>query len=269
MNDSFYRVTGLLEHPMAFAGLSLTIFSFLAALLVKSREYPMETRVKTKIRVCTFLFFLFVAASGSRGALATACLIATIVMIKTRSLSIKNFAGFLALVTSIVLFSGLFSRFVELTQSDHVLGNRLIFWKVHWEIFLDHPLFGVGDRWLREVGRDYYYDLVAGIGFPEKYNAHNILLESLAHIGIIGVIFIYMSLNKIYKILKVWAQIPTACIILNGCKLSLFSLVIFGIVQNTIYDTSTVIPLIYFFWLMFWVFATNSSDCRNNRLSDQ
>ncbi len=61
---------------------------------------------------------------------------------------------------------------------------RLISWKVGFEIFKDHPLFGVGPRNVRQVFNQYYGELIEGE--RDWSNLHNLFIHQLAERGLIG-----------------------------------------------------------------------------------
>ncbi len=60
---------------------------------------------------------------------------------------------------------------------------RLVFWRVHWQMFVDHPLYGVGMAGVDDAMRHYY----TAAGYHDNmYPAHNIFLQTLADTGLIG-----------------------------------------------------------------------------------
>lgn len=68
------------------------------------------------------------------------------------------------------------------TSSDHV---RPVLWRTNWEIFKDHPWFGVGYGQNKDLLKEYYIKT----GVPENYflgHAHNQYLQWFAGTGIVG-----------------------------------------------------------------------------------
>lgn len=90
--------------------------------------------------------------------------------------------------------------FFDLTGESN--RNRLVMWRIGWEIFKDHPFFGVGDIDLAGIFKEYNRPYEKEI----KGHLHNNFFHLLATLGGFGIISIllllYMMLLKMYKIFK-------------------------------------------------------------------
>ena len=102
----------------------------------------------------------------------------------------------LALVAVILLktvpaLNTLLERFTML-EDDDSMGGRAAFWLFSYLMFLDSPITGVGYGSFND-----YFNNNGGIYLTNgewKYFGHNIYLESLGEIGIIGVILLFVPL---------------------------------------------------------------------------
>lgn len=91
------------------------------------------------------------------------------------------------------------TRYLSLFNTKDVsTGDRILLWKANWQMFLDHPIFGMGfNENIRQIRK--YYDLM---GVPPGYfegHPHNMYLNILAGTGLVGMaVFIYV----VYQIFK-------------------------------------------------------------------
>ncbi|KAA0252615.1 MAG: hypothetical protein EDM75_12065 [Chlorobiota bacterium] len=83
--------------------------------------------------------------------------------------------------------------------------NRLAMWRIGWEIFLDHPLFGVGDIDLAKIFKEYNRPYEKEI----KGHLHNNFFHLLATLGGFGIISVVMLfVMMIRKNLQVFRKTP-------------------------------------------------------------
>ncbi len=83
--------------------------------------------------------------------------------------------------------------------------NRLSMWRIGWEIFLDHPLFGVGDIDLAKIFKQYNRPYEKEI----KGHLHNNFFHLLATLGGFGIISVVMLfVMMIRKNLQVFRKTP-------------------------------------------------------------
>ena len=78
---------------------------------------------------------------------------------------------------------------------DHAVSGRLVIWGKAWQIFLDHPVNGVGVDQFQPVYRNYTGpgDQFVDYGRPGAFHAHQIILEILSETGLLGLLFWLMG----------------------------------------------------------------------------
>jgi O-antigen ligase len=152
--------------------------------------------------------------------------------------------GFLALVpiSAIFLFDpvmiGRVRELMDPTVPLEARFDRWIFWKVHLQIFMDHPWLGTGlanyDRLLLD-----YYDQAGYTYIERKYTAHNILLQTLADSGLVGSLALLVIFGVLFRtgfrLLKDFRHQGFLLIALG----SLFG----GLIQNTLRDSEYLYAL--------------------------
>ncbi len=157
---------------MMIAGLALIPF-----VLHKSTPSKIRwTAALALIPILINLFFTFTRSSWL-GFLGGLCLIG---LLKTK----KIFIGLAVLVVAILLFSspevkGRISSIVDPNHPSNV--TRVNMWHVGWELFLDHPLVGVGD-----IGVEIFWYRYSDLSWHPEGHFHNNLIMWLATLGIVG-----------------------------------------------------------------------------------
>ncbi len=110
----------------------------------------------------------------------------------------------LFLSTKIPLLNETISRFQDMDDDSH-LTNRFSLWEHALQMFKNKPLFGNGWMSFRYDYSIYFYN---GQGTQGEYiNAHNVYIQLLAEVGIVGFliymgIIIYLFYNVFYMIRK-------------------------------------------------------------------
>lgn len=122
------------------------------------------------------------------------------VMVRARSLWLTVVAagGGAVLLLSDVLRRLLFLRVEATSANDPSLHGRLLLWRIAWNAIRDNWFFGVG--W-------HNFQIVKGkYGFPksvphwENYSAHNIYIEVLADLGIVGLVcFLWLLFGTLVR----------------------------------------------------------------------
>ncbi len=110
------------------------------------------------------------------------------ILLRTRSLKLLLFgAGSgLVLTASDFLRAVLASRAGATSAQDPSLVGRLLLWYYAWRVGVDNWLFGVGLENFRYVKHFYHYPQM--LKDTLQYNAHNIYLEILADLGLVGLV---------------------------------------------------------------------------------
>ncbi len=238
-----YRVSGFMSHPLTL--------SYNLALLILAIPFFIAKSAHKNSRNCWAAVF-FVASlnllfTGSRWPLAAVFL--SFLLVGFRSLWRYK----LWLLASFVLLSGflwwegsMISRAMELINPAIPLTERfprIVFWQVHWKIFLDHPLFGAGFAGMDQV-LERYYDAINHQG--ERYSAHNIFLQTLAYFGLIGFCGLFALLIGLFKATSRAASGLGLSLSPSNPSVLVVGTVIFGLFQNTIYDSE----YLYAIWLL-------------------
>lgn len=254
-----YRIQGFSGHPLTIAGISLCLVGFSSWMIGYFLRRSGEMLGYTTGILLLNLFFLY--ASGGRTAFFIAIvwlgLIGTLVasrLMKTRTLIISWFAVLLVLFF-VLTMSGIGERYLEAFQMKESgkMPNRLVFWQVHWQMFLDSPWVGQGYGHLSKGLRFMYYDAMGYREFEERFNAHNMILETLSNIGILGTAALVAIGYKVFLIGKKIAQsnpltknIGIGLIVATGLNF------LHGFTQNVFYDSGVMVVYMYLFWLFIW-----------------
>jgi O-antigen ligase len=146
------------------------------------------------------------------------------------------------LVTSFVKRSRLLSIWDPYLPSNSV---RLSLWKAGWKIFLDHPLFGVGDIDLAFLYKQYktkYEKEIQG-------HMHNNFVHILVTLGIFGLLAFCYLLYRLFKIdLNIYIEmksIPFASSYALGTIAALSTVIIAGLTEMNFFDHE-IITLLWF-----------------------
>jgi O-antigen ligase len=165
-----------------------------ALLLGKAEK---KTLFRIYLLICFTFFLVAVLLCGSRGAVVGAAAIALVSLAKTPK---KMGAIFLALVFLCSLWFVLPDATKERFQSawdwqnDANAASRIHFWKVGLQMFVDHPIVGVGPGNFPEA---YAYEY----GGVVQYVAHSTYIQALSESGLLGticlalLIFLFLRLN--------------------------------------------------------------------------
>lgn len=189
------RVGGLFDDPMTFAHV-YALFFILFFFITLQRLTTQQNRPSSKRKFSATELFL---------ALTTACCGLAVFLSMTRGVWIGIF---ISLLISMFLYrkkfglvflsssSGLlvllfltWSRFQDrvlfVFNSDSYDSERVWLWKANWQMFLDHPFFGIGYGTYKWKLRD-YFDLLGAPAKQFESHAHNQYLHFLAGTGFFG-----------------------------------------------------------------------------------
>lgn len=179
------RSLGYFQDPNLYAGYLLSSIALLFYVVARHRM--------TAWPVALLLLFGGVLSTGSRGALAAAAVLLAISAIGLLSSRIGTLlmAGTTVLVAVLLFVPDILSRLVlpgvdRLLTSAENAGTdpRWRLWGRAWELWLDHPLLGVG------VGQftEYSVGLTPFRQWTEGQVAHNTFLSFAAEGGIVGLL---------------------------------------------------------------------------------
>ena len=249
-NYGVYRVSGLTGHPvtLGYSSLLLALMSLFLLFTPKDRSIK-EKRLLLWVSIASCII---VVLSQTRWAiLILVCAYSSL----AAHLTYRNFRKKRSLLNGwktivplggglSILSFGALGRVSELFNSEIDLFERiprLVFWKVHWQAFLDNPLLGIGFVNRKSEIMD-YYSRAGYTSMERKYNAHNIYLQWLADSGLIGALgfcFLMGCLVVIsFRLLKNGS--------INGV-IFVTSVLCTGLLQNTFRDSE----FIFSFWICF------------------
>ena len=234
-----YRVSGFMGHPLSLSYNLVMMLVVSTGLLFATSGCISKTPRWQKAGLVGILT-LSLVVTGSRWPLLVALL--AIFLTWARVLwrwrlqlfvAACCFAGILWLEGSII------GRILELfgpQQNFAQRFDRIVFWKAHWQMFLDYPIAGIGMAAGQEA-KLHYYNLVGGS--DKLYQAHNTFLQTLADSGLIGLtgltgFFVGLSLAA-RRALKDFGS-PMVLAILIATILS-------GLFQNNLRDSEFMFAL--------------------------
>jgi O-antigen ligase len=254
--NGLYRISGFSIHPIPFAGMCLALFSFS---LVLGLTYPFEkARLKYQVRLISFIHLMLIVMTGSRVATIVAFAIFLGVLLRTRRLTLKQrvlltaaVGGFFIVVS---VASGLIYRFYESLGRGAASGwgERAVFWKVHAAMVKDHPWLGIGKYWLEHGIREEFYAQLGYIDFAHKYNAHNIYLELMSSVGLVGFALLCAAFYKLVCNFRSMIHHPETARLFWALSVAFGAELLFGLTQNTLADTPVTITLLTMLWVILW-----------------
>ena len=256
--SGYFRAKGFYSHPLTLAGVSLALFSFYWSLFWQQKVNPHLSRAALAIAV---MHFVLVILSGSRTSIAVAAGLTLAIPLCQGSLlqrKLSRKSWFLLSTWSLasialLSLSGVWTRYGDIFSQGFLSSfHRLKFWQVHWTMFADQPLFGHGSAWIADRVRLAYYDNLGFFDLEEKYNAHNIFLEILASIGLLGSLIMLGTLWWWWRTLRPHKITPSAHMRLQAFIASVASSLLHGLTQNTFFDSGVLYVYLYFLLIFFW-----------------
>lgn len=273
MANGFYRAFGFYGHPLSLAGSSLVWLSFgLWGMLSEFRKRNLASGLSLPLwfLVSTFHFSL-IYMSGGRTALAVAFLmIGMLLMTMTVSALLVRLSpqshvkqnkklkkyllpfsiGFLAFLGALpFLFSSdLVKRILSFvhvrgtssgTMGQGLFGDRELFWQVYLAMWRDAPFLGQGDFAVRHGVRTQYYFQEGFADLRDKFGAHNIFLEVLGTMGVVGLFSYIVLCVLLFLNLKILAgRSQQRLFVLKALLIAFAANLLHGLTQNTFFDSS-------------------------------
>ena len=137
--------------------------------------------------------------------------------------------------------------------------NRVIFWKVAWGMFLDHPWLGVGPGHYQTAYSDYFQGKLAGQWVWGS--AHNLYLHQLAERGLLGLSALLAALSAL-----TWRAWRRARLLPDGLNLWALAACAAFLVMNlteVAFQNEQVTTLFLFIWT--WAEARQKSIMPSSR----
>lgn len=253
MASGLYRVFGFYGHPLTLGSVALIHFSFYLTRFFElfSTQTTITDGLNNKIKQqkISFLFIVMsnitlIYMTGSRGALLSALIITLLVAVYfSKNLDLKKVLG-IGIIFSIVAALAWYI-FSSRTEGSVLTADRFKFWRVHWALFLDQPILGQGHAWLDGFVRTEFYDKLGYTDLRDKFNAHNVYLETLACVGLVGISFISYCLIHLKKL---FSHRPLKV----ALGFALLANVFHGVTQNVFFDASVNIVYLALIVLIYW-----------------
>lgn len=278
IGNSTYRTLGFYSHPLSLAGGSLALLSFYWILFCETfakkaspaKKVDPNPFLRPKLRAyylaIACLHLVFIIFSGGRFALLIATgfflLYPFLVPLgkKLRLIRLGFTALALTATLSLSFQSGILNRFQELKVLwRHDQLDRFKFWQVHWQMVKDKPWFGHGHIWLKHYKRDLYYNQLGFENLANKYNAHNLYLEILANIGILGLAGVLGGSLLIAAGFKSSSSPSQHKVLFFALLVALIANLVNGITQNTLFDSNIVYVYLFLAWVLIWNLLFTSS----------
>jgi O-antigen ligase len=179
-----HRVGGTL-FTMTFAGILYQLIAFFASVALSSSA----ARVRAWLALAVVAQFVALMLTMTRGAWVgvVAGLVVVCIVLRSRVLALASALGLAALLVFSSLYANDQGRTIAVSElvtseADRNVSTRLVLWDMSWDMFRDHPLFGVG------MGD---YSLEAEARLEQRkvrttVDSHNVFLQVLATRGLVG-----------------------------------------------------------------------------------
>ena len=235
-----YRVSGFMGHPLTFA-YNLMLIA-LASLAIGWGASDLSTSERRWWFGTAFLAVLILLISGSRYVILV--LLGTLLICEGRRIlrhKVKV-AALVAVAALLLLWEGsVLARFYELFQNDQTFAQRfprVVFWQLHWKMFLDNPITGVTRSGVEGALKAYYN----AAGYHDTiYEAHNLFLQYLADTGIIGFLGL---LGWLIGLFMTWLRLRPE--LSQGVSYLAVATVFCALMQNNLRDSAYVYALWFF-----------------------
>lgn len=270
LSTGFFRVMGFTGNPLSVSGQSLswlTCFGTLGLLVG-----PGNRALGTCAWAVGGLHFFAVFMAGGRTALAIALAFGALGVAVAFLRAVKGGRGIFPWVLSIALGAGALCALVVLGGYGqraldflHKQPERLQFWRVYNALFWEKPLWGHGYAWLDAGVRTAKYDAMGLMDFPEKFNAHNVFLETLGCAGVLGAALALGGFAMVVRTLGVYVRHdPLAHFFASGWVVAIVANALHGFTQNTFFDTSVSAFYIHSLWILLWAAAPQDAPTQDH-----
>ncbi|MBF0440318.1 MAG: O-antigen ligase family protein [Oligoflexales bacterium] len=241
--EGIYRTSGAMSHPLIL-GYNCMMFTLVSYSMIFMKNEKNE-RLKW-IYIFAVSFFSLVLTNSRWPTFVTVFLMISF-EIRIFWKFKKWILPFLSTVLLLLFFlwnsTTFLNRYKELLIENVSWEERIpriSFWKIHWQMFMDHPLLGVFYPLRKTESLDYY--VKAGYtNIEQMYSAHNIYLQTLSDSGILGMLGLLSLIIGYFKAGGYLYRNYGNRSLLMLC----LSAILAGFMQNTFRDTE----YIFGFWL--------------------
>ena len=189
-----YRANAFAASPMVLAGYLIQMIPLLLIVGLEHRAITLQEKVYFLMgAVLSCIALIYNSTRGAWIAVVVTLILYGLLHVKRNKKVVlmflvgSIFLGMLALNTPLIS-----ERVHSITDMQgQSNAERILLWRSSWNMFLDHPLVGVGAGNFVEVYRPYY--IFPEAKEPELGHAHNNFMQMLAETGVIGLsAFMYM-----------------------------------------------------------------------------
>lgn len=214
-----------------------------------SRYLTNKAKKDLFLSIFLFISLIFVGRRGELLAVSIAVLLTyygfvsghkkqRIILLSLAALVIL-FVGYFLIATNIITYSGnnrILQSVFLLIHGEDVTNGRTLLYAVTWKSIKQHPIFGIGWGGARTIVREI---------LPNDVNVHNIYLQCLCEVGLIGTLFGLIMVMDIfrnrYRIFKTYVGTSKGKYVTAAFFISVF-IALFGIFDNPIFQDE--------FWLL-------------------
>jgi O-antigen ligase len=179
--------------------------------------YYLITSAHSLIKRSIYLLFILLSLvslilSGSRGGALTLVIVITYILLMDLKINLRPIMIGVILISILagpliqIVPENLISRFLEIPRSivygDKTVSYRLELWRSSLDVWLDHPVFGVGSGMVTayKAQNRMYLDV------DKSYVTHNTYINILAEMGIVGFLIfmaiVWLTLKSYYVCTK-------------------------------------------------------------------
>ncbi len=222
------RANGFYGHPMTLGG---WLCIFLPLLLIEFFERKLLGKYYWLAGLAFCICSAGLVFNATRGAWLAVTIVCAVLLLYYMFKSKRNLAVsiiFIALISTVLLNNPKFMhRLDTIDDFNKYQSNteRILIWQSAWNMFEDHPVFGVG---LGQYTENYQQKYISPHAKePNLTHAHNNFMQMLAENGIVGIVgfaimFGYIILKNLiawFKTRNVYALMivsATVCLLLQG-----------------------------------------------------
>lgn len=262
---SLIRVRGTFSHVMSY---SYTMGMVFTAMLAGTMLRVSEKKYRTLFFSATLFMGLIVILTFTRGVWIS-CVLAALFMslLISRKFFLKFGLGIAVCLSLIVIaFPGVKNRVDSMVggKLDESMANRVVLWRSNWNMFLDHPILGVGWGNNKKLIPEYNISLTGQRGFVGE--AHSNYLEVLAGSGaIIFMLWLLILSILIYRSYLLYKRSLPDQKWMAFVGLASFGVHIFfhvgGITQSSFFDKEPLFT--YMFFCALQLAQWNSYELKN------
>ncbi len=248
-----YQFIFLSKRAQGFYSHALTSANNWALALILSYFFLLKNKFKNKFfLITTILISIGLIVSESKGPILYFFILFSIInfiYLKKKGLLINGII-FVVILLSIIFVKPINNRFVDiyngLHNPDTSTGNRVVLWKNTIKIIKEHPFFGIGGGFKKEIVRK------AKINLKWKSHPHNAFLTVAVLHGLPALVALLLIFIQIYCKLFKYKENFYSIVGISFITLYLME----GLTENNFGDSEVKM----FFWFMMGIILVQCSN---------